>query len=345
MPGSYCLRRRRGCRASRCSTHAIVAASRRYRRPTERQSSCASRWRGRRACLRADFRSAPLPAARATALAALEAAAPSANSLSTGVSAYGELEPDIFASHRLTILQLGDSHTAADFFTRPGARAPATGVRDRRRRLYRAGQAASRRALGAVRRATPPMAGPTRRCRSRTPIADFYLSGFNAIAHRRRRRLDLRSRGGAPMTGSRSRFSSSPAAGRAEVLIDGTPTGDRSISTARRTSGRRSALRAPATGAPVGFREIAVRALTDAPVTVTGVDVGREGDGVSYLSSGLPRRHRAVAAAARRPRISPTTCAGWRPISSCSPSAPTKASTTTSISPPIPRNTSRSSVD
>ena len=38
----------------------------------------------------------------------------------------------------------------------------------------------------------------------------------------------------------------------------------------------------------MGFREIAVRALTDAPVTVTGVDVGREGDGVSYLSLGFP---------------------------------------------------------
>ena len=59
----------------------------------------------------------PAPRREGTALAALEAAAPSANSLSTGVSTYGELEPDIFASHRMTILQLGDSHTAADFFT------------------------------------------------------------------------------------------------------------------------------------------------------------------------------------------------------------------------------------
>ena len=31
-----------------------------------------------------------------------------------------------------------------------------------------------------------------------------------------------------------------------------------------------------------------MRALTDAPVTVTGVEVGREGDGVSYLSLGFP---------------------------------------------------------
>ena len=51
------------------------------------------------------------PKQEGTALAALEAAAPSGTSLSTGVTTYGELEPDIFAPHRLTILQLGDSHT------------------------------------------------------------------------------------------------------------------------------------------------------------------------------------------------------------------------------------------
>ena len=57
------------------------------------------------------------PAQRRDALSALEAAAPSAGSRARELTTYGELEPDIFASHRLTILQLGDSHTAADFFT------------------------------------------------------------------------------------------------------------------------------------------------------------------------------------------------------------------------------------
>ncbi len=36
------------------------------------------------------------------------------------------------------------------------------------------------------------------------------------------------------------------------------------------------------------FREIAVNSLDDRPVAVTGVEVGREGDGVSYLSIGYP---------------------------------------------------------
>src|SRR6202040_4391800 len=77
----------------------------------------------------------PAPHREGTALAALEAAAPSANSLSTGISTYGELEPDIFASHRMTILQLGDSHTAADFFTGR--------VRERLQEIYGSGGAGS----------------------------------------------------------------------------------------------------------------------------------------------------------------------------------------------------------
>ena len=34
--------------------------------------------------------------------------------------------------------------------------------------------------------------------------------------------------------------------------------------------------------------QVYVRSLSDAPVTVTGVDVGREGDGVSFISLGFP---------------------------------------------------------
>ena len=88
------------------------------------------------------------------------------------------------------------------------------------------------------------------------------------------------------MTGSRSLSSRSPAAGKAEVLIDGTPTGSIDLDGAADERAT-LALRAPS-GEAAGFREISVRSLSDAPVTVTGVDVGREGDGVSFLSLGFP---------------------------------------------------------
>jgi len=95
------------------------------------------------------------------------------------------------------------------------------------------------------------------------------------------------SRGGRGYDRVEVAFLKEPGGGKAEVLIDGTPTGSIDLDG---TADERATLelRAPATGTPVGFREIAVRALTDAPVTVTGVDVGREGDGVSYLSLGFP---------------------------------------------------------
>ncbi len=51
------------------------------------------------------------------ALSALESALPPAERLSPQLTAYGELQPDSFTARRLTILQLGDSHTAADFFS------------------------------------------------------------------------------------------------------------------------------------------------------------------------------------------------------------------------------------
>ena len=40
--------------------------------------------------------------------------------------------------------------------------------------------------------------------------------------------------------------------------------------------------------ARAGFHDVAVRSLSDAPVTVTGVEVARDGDGVSYISLGFP---------------------------------------------------------
>ena len=228
----------------------------------------------------------PAPRREGTALAALEAAAPSADSLSTGVSTYGELEPDIFASHRMTILQLGDSHTAADFFTGR--------VRERLQQAFGTGGDAyivpGRPHIG-VRSAlfeSDATDGWTYEALQKSDAhRRFYLSGFNAIARRAGAALSLRSRGGRSYDRVEVAFLKEPGGGKAEVLIDGTPTGSIDLDGAADERAT-LALRAPATGAPVGFREIAVRALTDAPVTVTGVDVGREGDGVSYLSLGFP---------------------------------------------------------
>jgi lysophospholipase L1-like esterase len=227
------------------------------------------------------------PGHESTALAALEAASPSRQMLPDGFAAYGELEPDIFDAHRLTILQLGDSHTAADLFTGR--------VRERLQQVFGAGGDAYivpgkphlgvRSALfecdasdGWSYEALQKPDALTRR---------FYLTGFNAVARHAGASLALRSRGGRAYDRLEVAFLKQPGGGRAEVLVDGSPSGEIDLDGAldqRATL----ALRAPQARAPQGFHEISVKSLSDAPVTVTGVDVGREGDGISYISLGFP---------------------------------------------------------
>jgi GDSL-like Lipase/Acylhydrolase family len=227
------------------------------------------------------------PGHERTALAALEAASPSAQMIPDGFSAYGELEPDIFDGHRLTILQLGDSHTAADLFTGR--------VRERLQQVFGTGGDAYivpgkphlgvRSALfecdasdGWSYEALQKSDASTRR---------FYLTGFNAVAHHAGASLALRSRGGRAYDRLEVAFLKQPGGGRAQVLVDGSPSGEINLDGAADERAT-LALRAPEARASQGFHEIAVKALSDAPVTVTGVDVGREGDGVSYISLGFP---------------------------------------------------------
>jgi len=227
------------------------------------------------------------PGHERTALAEIERVSHSAQILPEGFSAYGELEPDILDGHRLTILQLGDSHTAADLFTGR--------VRERLQQVFGAGGDAYivpgkphlgvRSALfecdasdGWSYEALQKPDASTRR---------FYLTGFNAIAHHAGASLALRSRGGRSYDRLEVSFLKQPGGGRAEVLVDGSPSGEIDLDGAADERAT-LALRAPEARASQGFHEIAVKALTDAPVTVTSVDVGREGDGVSYISLGFP---------------------------------------------------------
>jgi lysophospholipase L1-like esterase len=219
------------------------------------------------------------------ALAALEAALPAADRPGGAFAAYGELSPDVFATHRLTILQLGDSHTAADYFTGR--------VRERLQQVFGSGGTAyivpGKPNLG-VRSAlfeSEASDGWTYEALQKSDeTRRFYLSGFNAVARRAGASLSLRARGGLPYDRLEVAFLKQPGGGRAEVLVDGEPGGRIDLDGA---ADARATLdvQAPGTGTG-GFHDIAVRALSDAPVTVTGVEVARNGDGVSYISLGFP---------------------------------------------------------
>jgi lysophospholipase L1-like esterase len=188
-------------------------------------------------------------------------------------------------SRRLTILQLGDSHTAADFFTGR--------VRERLQQVFGAGGEAyvvpGRPHLG-VRSAlfeSGASDGWTYEALQRSDeTRRFYLSGFNAVARHAGATLSLRARSDALYDQLKISFLRQPGGGRAEVLIDGAKSGEIELDGA---ADQRAILdlRAPET-ASAGFHEVSVRALSDAPVTVTGFEVGRDGDGVSYVSLGFP---------------------------------------------------------
>jgi len=219
------------------------------------------------------------------ALSALEAALPAAGRLSPQLSAYGELEPDAFAPRRLTVLQLGDSHTAADFFTGR--------VRERLQQVFGAGgmdYLVPGRPHPGVRSAlfdSDVSDGWSYEALQKSDDARrFYLSGFNAVAHRAGASLSLKAKDGLAYDSVQVAFLKQPGGGRAEVLVDGAPSGEVDLDGA---ADQRATLDVSAADhGEKGFHDIAVRALTDAPVTVTGVEVNRGGDGVSYVSLGFP---------------------------------------------------------
>lgn len=187
--------------------------------------------------------------------------------------------------HRLTILQLGDSHTAADFFTGrvrtrlqeafgDGGRAdivpgkPHLGVRSA---LFE-----SEASDGWTYEALQKSGDPNR----------LYLSGFNAVTRRAGATLDLKARGSESFETVNVAFLTAPGGGRAEVLVDGKSAGEVDLNG---PANARTVLRAsPPDEGDGKFHEVAVRSLTDGPVAVTNIEVGRPGDGVSYISFGFP---------------------------------------------------------
>lgn len=220
----------------------------------------------------------------ATALAALNAATGSLGGARGGlIAAYGELTPDLFADRRLTILQIGDSHTAADFFTGR--------VRDRLQEAYGTGGDAFvapgkphigvRSALFSSDASEDWSYEALQRSDDRKRL---HISGFNAVARHASAALTVRSRNGRAYDYADVDFVSQPGGGRAEVLLDGATAGEVDLDgenghvvpfAARLKNGQ-------------SFHELVVKSLDDSSVAVTGMTLGREGDGVSYLSIGYP---------------------------------------------------------
>ena len=220
----------------------------------------------------------------ATALAALNAATGALRAATGEISAYGALAPSWFADRRLTILQLGDSHTAADFFSGR--------VRERLQQAFGEGG-------DAFLAPGKPHVGVRSALFSTDTSGDWsyealqrnsddrkrlHLSGFNAVARHAASTMTLKARNGRVYDHADVSFLKQPGGGKAEVLLDGASAGEVDLDG---DAGAEVTFDArPRAGQ--GFRELQVRTLDGDPVAVTGVEVGREGDGVSYLSIGYP---------------------------------------------------------
>jgi lysophospholipase L1-like esterase len=227
----------------------------------------------------------PTPNRAFSALAALSAAtaAKRLRPSDAALSAYGELAPQVFDERRLTILQLGDSHTAADFFTGR--------VRERLQQAFGAGGEAfivpGKPHVGVRSALFLADASPDWSYEALQKSDDrkrFHLSGFNALAHHASASLTLKSRNGLAYDHAAIDFLQQPGGGRAQVLLDGAPAGEVNLDGG---AGQQVTLQARAKPGE-SFHNLEVRALDDNPVAVAGVKVGRDGDGVSYVSIGYP---------------------------------------------------------
>ena len=187
--------------------------------------------------------------------------------------------------HRLTILQIGDSHTAADFFTGR--------VRERLQELYGlggSGYIVAGRPHAGVRSSlysSDVSEGWSYEALQKSDERSrFYLSGFNAVARRAGAALNLNLRGALGYDNIEVAFLRQPGGGRAQVTLDGTLSAEIDLDGAKGERAVVSVARSDGDTQP--FRNIKVKSLSDQPVTITGVKVDRSGDGISYLSLGFP---------------------------------------------------------
>ena len=316
---------------------ALVEAAAPGRGPAERGPKAAARRDARRPDQRADARE---PHARAQrALRAGGGACPPMIARGPSFPPTANWSRTSSPRHRLTILQLGDSHTAADFFTGR--------VRERLQQVFGSGGAAyvvpGKPNVG-VRSAlfeSDASDGWTYEALQKSDDKRrFYLSGFNAVARHAGASLTLRARGGLPYDRLEVAFLKQPGGGRAEVLVDGEPSGRIDLDGA---ADERATLDVHAVRYGRARLPRHCGAFADRRAGDRHRRRGRSRRRRRFLRQPrLPRRDRAAACRSSPPRISPTICGGWRRTSSFSPSAPTKASTTRSTSRPMARNTSRS---
>ncbi len=193
-------------------------------------------------------------------------------------------EPAASTTHDgFVILHIGDSHTAADFFTGR--------VRDDLEDRYGQGgvllppgvpQAGVRSNVFAI----EATAGWNyERIRSSSPRGRFWLSGYTAEANAAGERIDFNANHPITFTAIDLSFLTATGGGTVDVLLDGEVIDTFNLDGADDTPLIKRLI--PVAGTAV-FETLTIRTDDDNPVTLTGVTVHQDRSGVSYLSVGFP---------------------------------------------------------
>ena len=184
----------------------------------------------------------------------------------------------------LRILQIGDSHTAADYFTGEVRRTLQARFGDGGTGYMEAGRPHAGVRHSAIN--IDASAGWTYTALQKTSDKDgFYLSGYNAQAARAGETLTFRSEKGVQWDLMEIEVLVGPNHGAIEVRTDGVPVATHQLKSDRK---ERMVLRTSTNGRAINLHQLTIKTLNDAPVSIASVALFNSQTGLSFSKVGYP---------------------------------------------------------
>ena len=196
----------------------------------------------------------------------------------------GRAAPQRASKGSLRILQIGDSHTAADFFTGEVRRLLQARFGDGGVGYVEAGRPHAGLRHSAV--SIEASSGWTYTALQKSTDKNaFYLSGYNALATHAGETLSFKSEKGIAWDVMEIEVLVGPNHGSIEVKVDGMKP---SVHQLKSDRNERVVLRTATNGRPTNLQTVTIKTLTDAPVTIASVALFNSQSGVSVSKVGFP---------------------------------------------------------
>ena len=184
----------------------------------------------------------------------------------------------------LRILQIGDSHTAADYFTGEVRRVLQARFGDGGTGYMEAGRPHAGVRHSAIN--IDASSAWTYTALQKTSDKDgFYLSGYNAQVARAGETLTFRSEKGVQWDVLEIEVLVGPNHGSIEVRTDGIPVATHHLKSDRK---ERMVLRTSTNGRPINLHQLTIKTLNDAPVSIASVSLFNSQTGLSLSKVGYP---------------------------------------------------------